>query len=97
MTVSNASCKAIAETLEGARWGTFSGVIVRLKGFERGRGAGKKKYADALVHDVVVTGFSYRAAFLIAAAMTLVALAILRLWVAPRHAGLDARLTSTPH
>lgn len=61
MTVStNANCIAIAETLEGARWGTFSGIIQRLKGFERGRGAGKLRYADALVHDVIVTGFSYR-------------------------------------
>ena len=55
----NASCTAIAETLEGARWGTFSGIVQRLKGFERGRGAGKLRYADALVHDVIVTGFRY--------------------------------------
>jgi hypothetical protein len=61
MTVStNASCTAIAETLEGARWATFSGIIQRLKGFTRGRGAGKLQYADALVHDVIVTGFKYR-------------------------------------
>lgn len=34
---------------------------------------------------LIVTGFSYRAAFLIAAAMSMVALAILRLIVAPQH------------
>ena len=43
---------------------------------------------------LVVTGYSYRAAFLIAAAMSVVAVVILRVWVAPRHAGLERDTTS---
>ena len=55
MTQTNASSAALAASLAGARKGTFSGIVQRLVGEERGG----VRYGDALVHDVVVTGFSY--------------------------------------
>jgi MFS family permease len=44
---------------------------------------------------LIVTGFSYRAAFLIASAMAVFALVILRLLVAPKHTGLDHPLQTS--
>lgn len=55
MTQTNASSAALAASLAGARKGTFTGIIQKLVGFERGG----VRYGDALVHDVVITGFSY--------------------------------------
>lgn len=55
MTQTNASSAALAASLAASRKGTFSGIIQRLVGEERGG----VRYGDALVHDVVVTGFSY--------------------------------------
>ena len=46
---------ALATALATAPRGRFTGIIQRLVGTEKGG----VRYADALVHDVVVTGFSY--------------------------------------
>lgn len=51
----NASSVSLAQSLATARKGTFTGIIQQLVGSERGG----VRYADALVHDVVITGFSY--------------------------------------
>lgn len=55
MTQTNASSAALAASLSDARKGTFTGIIQKLVGFERGG----VRYGDALIHDVVITGFSY--------------------------------------
>jgi hypothetical protein len=55
-----ASCAALAASLAGMRASaTFTGIIYRLGGSEKGRGADRKLYGDHLVHDTVVTGFKY--------------------------------------
>ena len=55
MTATNASSVSLAQSLAGARKGTFTGIITRLLGEKDGG----TTYGDALVHDVVITGFSY--------------------------------------
>ena len=59
--LTNANNAALASTLEGAKKGTFSGIVTRLVGSTRGPKGAKTRYNDALVHDTIVTGFSYRA------------------------------------
>lgn len=51
---------ALAATLAGAKRGTFTGIVTRLVGATRGPKGAKVRYSDALVHDTIVTGFSYR-------------------------------------
>jgi len=51
----NSSSVSLAQSLASARKGSFTGIIQQLVGSERGG----VRYADALVHDVVITGFSY--------------------------------------
>lgn len=61
MTImTNANNAALASTLEGAKRGTFTGIVTRLVGATRGPKGAKVRYNDALVHDTIVTGFSYR-------------------------------------
>lgn len=60
MTNTNANFAAVAAALEDGKVGTFTGLVTRKRGAERGRGADKKTYGDDLVHVVLVTGFSYR-------------------------------------
>lgn len=56
----NANNVALAVALDGAKKGTFTGIVTRLVGATRGPKGAKTRYSDALVHDTVVTGFSYR-------------------------------------
>lgn len=56
----NANSTALAAALKDAKKGTFTGIIYRKLGEERGRGADRKVYGDDLVHDVIITGFRYR-------------------------------------
>jgi len=50
----------IARNLSNARPGaTFTGLIIRKQGVERGPKGSKVRYGDDLVHAVIVTGFSY--------------------------------------
>lgn len=51
----NSSSVSLAASLASAKKGSFTGIIQQLVGSERGG----VRYADALVHDVVITGFSY--------------------------------------
>jgi len=55
----NAHSALTARVLADARVGTFTGLITRKVGVERGRGADRKVYGDDLVHTVIFTGFSY--------------------------------------
>jgi hypothetical protein len=55
----NASNIALVSTLAGARVGTFTGVVIRKKGAERGPKGSKVRYGDDLVHVTLVTGFRY--------------------------------------
>lgn len=55
----NSTNAALAETLAKARHGTFTGLIIKQKGEEKGKGADRKVYGDDEVHVVIVTGFRY--------------------------------------
>ena len=55
----NASNTALVSTLADARVGTFTGLVVRKKGVERGPKGNKVRYGDDLVHVTLVTGFRY--------------------------------------
>ena len=55
----NASNTALVDTLADARVGTFTGLVVRKKGAERGPKGNKVRYGDDLVHVTLVTGFRY--------------------------------------
>ena len=55
----NASNIALVSTLADARVGTFSGLVIRKKGVERGPKGNKVTYGDDLVHVTLVTGFRY--------------------------------------
>ena len=60
MTTSNATNITLAENIASARKGaTFTGLIVRKRGTDRGPKGAKVTYGDDLVHALVVTGFSY--------------------------------------
>ena len=54
-----ANFASLAVHLAGARRATFSGIITQLQGKTVGPKGNKVVYGNALVHDVVVTGFSY--------------------------------------
>lgn len=56
----NANLAAVAAALEDGKLGTFTGLVTRKRGKDRGRGADKKTYGDDLVHVLLVTGFKYR-------------------------------------
>jgi hypothetical protein len=56
----NASPAALAATISNARRGQFASVIYQKGGAQKGRGAARQTYGDDLVHDVFVSGFSYR-------------------------------------
>jgi hypothetical protein len=57
MIATNASnsSASLAASLASSRRGSFAGIVTTLGGSERGG----VRYGDALVHDVVITGFSY--------------------------------------
>lgn len=55
----NASAAMTAAVLAEARGGTFSGLIIRKKGVQRGSGSAKQTYGDDMVHVVLYTGFRY--------------------------------------
>ena len=60
MTTSNATNITLAENLASARKGaTFTGLITRKRGVDRGPKGAKVTYGDDLVHALIVTGFSY--------------------------------------
>lgn len=40
--------------------GTFTGIVQKRVGFERGKKGEKIRYGDAVVSEVIITGFSYR-------------------------------------
>ena len=60
MTVlTNASNAALAADLADSKKGTFTGLIIRKKGVERGSKNNKVRYGDDQVHAVIITGFKY--------------------------------------
>jgi len=50
----------IANHIANGIRGTFTGVTYRRVGVERGKGDAKVRYGDALVSEVLVTGFDYK-------------------------------------
>jgi len=56
---SNSNSDLLGLLLKDARKGTFTGLITRKRGTERGRGAARKTYGDDEVHVVILTGFRY--------------------------------------
>jgi hypothetical protein len=55
----NANSILLATLLKKARRGTFTGLITRKVGEERGSKGAKTTYGDDTVHVVLITGFSY--------------------------------------
>ena len=55
----NSNSLLVSAILSKARHGTFTGLILKKKGEERGRGTARMVYGDDTVHSVVVTGFGY--------------------------------------
>ena len=55
----NANSHILASILGDARKGTFTSLIQRKQGAERGRGPNRKRFGDDLVHTVFITGFDY--------------------------------------
>jgi len=55
----NSSSALTAQVLADARVGTFTGLVTTKVGFEKGKGADKKRYGDDTVHTVIFTGFNY--------------------------------------
>lgn len=55
----NANSTLIAALLASGRVGTFTGLVTRKRGVERGRGANRKRYGDDTVHVCIFTGFKY--------------------------------------
>jgi hypothetical protein len=58
-TNTNAAATALARHLAAANSGTFTGLIYRKKGQERGSKGAKVRFGDDLVHAVLYTGFRY--------------------------------------
>lgn len=59
-TTTNANNTVLAAHLASTKKGaSFTGIILKKKGQERGKGADKKVYGNDTVHVCVVTGFSY--------------------------------------
>jgi len=59
MTATNATNASLAADLADSKKGTFTGLIIRKKGVERGPKGNKVRYGDDLVHAVIITGFKY--------------------------------------
>jgi hypothetical protein len=59
MTTTNSISPVLAANLASARKGTFTSLIVRKEGEERGAAGSKVTYGDDLVQVVVITGFRY--------------------------------------
>lgn len=59
MTTTNAIAPVLAANLASARKGTFTSLIIRKEGEERGAAGNKVTYGDDLVHVVIITGFKY--------------------------------------
>ena len=59
MTTTNSISPVLAANLASAKKGTFTSLIIRKEGVERGAAGNKVTYGDDLVHVVVITGFKY--------------------------------------
>ena len=60
MTTTNATNTVLAADLASGRASaTFTGIVIRLTGSEYGPKGSKVRVGDALVHDTLVSGFSY--------------------------------------
>jgi hypothetical protein len=59
MTTTNSLSPVLAANLASARKGTFTSLIIRKEGEERGAAGAKVTYGDDLVHVVIITGFKY--------------------------------------
>lgn len=59
MTRTNANSPLIANILDDARRGTFTGLITTKRGVTRGPKGAKVTYGDDEVHTVIYTGFKY--------------------------------------
>lgn len=59
MTTTNSISPVLAANLASARKGTFTSLIIRKEGEERGPAGSKVTYGDDLVHAVIITGFKY--------------------------------------
>ena len=55
----NANSALLANLLSNANVGTFTGLVVRKKGEQRGPKGAKQTFGDDLVHTVIMTGFRY--------------------------------------
>lgn len=55
----NATCEVLARNLAMSKRGSFTGLIITLKGKKKGSGVDRKLYGDDHVHVVIVTGFNY--------------------------------------
>lgn len=49
----------LAEHINNGKQATFTGLVYTKVGKMRGRGANRKRYGDALVSEVIITGFNY--------------------------------------
>lgn len=56
---SNSNSDLLALLLGDARKGTFTGLITRKRGVDRGRGAARQTFGDDEVHVTILTGFRY--------------------------------------
>jgi hypothetical protein len=59
MTTTNSISPVLAANLASARKGTFTSLIIRKEGEERGAQGSKVTYGDDLVQVVIITGFRY--------------------------------------
>jgi len=59
MTTTNSISPVLAANLASARKGTFTSLIIRKEGEERGAAGNKTVYGDDLVQVVIITGFRY--------------------------------------
>ena len=59
MTTTNSISPVLAANLAAARKGTFTSLIIRKEGEERGPGGAKTVYGNDLVQVVIITGFRY--------------------------------------
>jgi hypothetical protein len=57
--VTNCTSPVLAANLAFAKKGTFTSLIIRKEGEERGPAGAKVVYGDDLVHVVIITGFKY--------------------------------------
>jgi len=59
MTTTNSISPVLAANLAAARKGTFTSLVVRKEGEERGAAGSKVVYGDDMVQVVIITGFRY--------------------------------------